>query len=83
MPNRFFDEMQELENKGETVRVTAIDGRSYDGKISKAGEDYIEISHERGTHLICCNNIISVSIIAKEVEWGSRSFGQEKKKKKK
>ena len=71
MLKKFFNEMQELESKGETIRVRSIDGRSYDGKISKAGEDYIEVSHEKGSTLIYFNNIISVSIIAKEVEWGS------------
>jgi hypothetical protein len=82
MLKKFSDEMQELESKGETVRIKAIDGKSYDGKISKAGEDYVEVSHEKGSHLIYFHNIISVSIIAKEVEWGSSIFEKIKGKKK-
>jgi len=83
MPKKFFNEMQELESKGDTIRVKSIDGKSYDGKISKAGEDYIEVSHEKGSTLIYFNNIISVSIISEEVEYGSRKLGDNKGKKKK
>jgi len=83
MPKKFFNEMQELESKGDTIRVKSIDGKSYDGKISKAGEDYIGVSHEKGGTLIYFNNIISVSIIAREIEYGSRNLGDNKGKKKK
>lgn len=81
MLKKFSEEMQELGSKEETIRVRSIDGRSYDGKIIKAGEDYIEVSHEKGSALIYFNNIISVSIIAEEVEYGSRKLGDNKKKK--
>ena len=80
MLKKFSDEMKELESKGETIRARSIDGRSYDGKISKAGEDYIEVSHEKGSTLIYFNNVISVSIIAEEVEYGSRKLGDNKEK---
>lgn len=83
MLEKFFNAMQELESKGETIRVRCIDGRFYDGKISKAGEDYLEVSNEKGNTLIYLNNIISVSIIAEEVGYGNRKLGDNKGGKKK
>jgi len=80
MSENFFKEIRELKDKGKTIRVISIDGRSYDGKISKSGEDYIEVSHEKGRTLIYLNNIISVSTIGEEMEYGGRELGDKKGK---
>jgi hypothetical protein len=61
MAKRFFDAMQKLEDEGSAVHIRMSDGGSFEGKITQAGEDYIEVTHEKKSHFIYFNNIISVT----------------------
>lgn len=57
------DVLLAAEDRGDTVRISGVDGALHTGSVEAVGADHVELAHDASRRIVALCHIVSVEVV--------------------